>query len=657
MFKKIFAPASKGRGKSSSSDSGVSEIVNNSEILTAAEKRHYFSKPVKTEPKETQDSFVDILLQSIDPFDKNQLKHSRSFCLPVKSRSVISGIPRSKSVHFDEQELSTLKYSSRSKEAIAEKLAAPFSEVQSIASAYSQKTSSSDSDSDKSIPVKKVREDLKAFLTYPEEQVDDDTSSDSSTEEESTILEQPLETNDALHSVYTKICLVAGLEVPKSRLSDEELKVSIDAGINDAMEAIAFSKKEILESEARSREKAAQFKKLREEVKQKEEALKQLEATCQEVKEENSRLRVLMVNREAPSKMRNARSELKDAQAKLERMLRESQAKIADLISRASVNSAQMDELKATNEHSLAKLTAINDRCNKEKQVLQDEIADLKRQVYEYKLAAATVSEDHESSIHSLKEELSKWKESEQAASSEARKAVQQYNEAMKRLDELALCLQAKEQTARLLEKLLETKNEEISKLREECQSKTTNLEELTKHVQTVSTYEDAVKTYNATIESLSKQVEEGRLHATNCQSAFTAKTKRDALVVQQISDLQASHQILVEQQRKCIKLVFEALAVLLYDESAQHFAQMYYELSRINIFNRDNQHIPHFLATFLSNAVRDLVKLYKKNEEVLSTEIKSRHRYQKEVLDTIGKIVDRALCLRQPSRSRGVRK
>lgn len=182
--------------------------------------------------------------------------------------------------------------------------------------------------------------------------------------------------------------------------------------------------------------------------------------------------------------------------------------------------------------------------------------------------------------------------------SKELEEAESRNSEALKQLQ--ALCEKQQQEASRFTEEL-EQKNHEMKELGKEMVEKDAKLNEL----------EQEVKKRKAKFQT--------------CFNGFqTAKW---------------SNTFAVETMRKLLKSTYESLVPLIPRETASENAQLYYEVSRIDVFTKENQSVLTRLTTALIESNRQVMRAYADLSEALSKERRARDMSQKESMTVIRKL------------------
>lgn len=274
---------------------------------------------------------------------------------------------------------------------------------------------------------------------------------------------------------------------------------------------------------------------------------------------------------------------------------------------------------------------------------------------------------DHKSTIHELKDKI-KTLEEERNKLSEISKAqlkelyalkddtriaqtkYQQSSEALEAIKEKLIEVTENLETLQKTRVLDATKNEkldeEIKVLREANRNITENLLITRKALESAKEELKASRASNITQqETLHTEIEGllahlGELREMGNEHLHVIKKQPEVEIIKkEFEDLSWSNQFLAENIKAFLGDGFQAISCLLEKESHDQFQQHLFEFSRIDTFKSRDRALWNYLAAYLLNGIRDLIKAQKYLEGALEAEIGCREKYQKDTLDMMSKM------------------
>lgn len=165
------------------------------------------------------------------------------------------------------------------------------------------------------------------------------------------------------------------------------------------------------------------------------------------------------------------------------------------------------------------------------------------------------------------------------------------------------------------LQALCEKQQQEATRFTEELEQKVREKNELVK----------IMAQKDAKCNELEQEVKRRKVKFQTCFNGFqTAKW---------------SNTFAVETMRKFLKSTYESLVPLIPRETASENTQLYYEVSRIEVFTKENQSVLTRLTTALIESNRQVMRAYAELSDTLSKERRARDITQKESMAVIRKL------------------
>jgi len=626
--------------------------------------------------------------------NESQMKRSRSFSFRFRPHSnSIFKVPRSKSVHFAEQvQVADVNTSEppRSKVINSSSPDIPSEENRSSSSMYTDETADSSASEN---TMKRVGESLETIFKKRSDSTDENTRNEIVTAEDTDSgddshnetfevgkveIKQVTPTITYLYKIYEHLCHTLELrpQVEES-FTMEHLETDIHTCIED-LQANLKSTTEIMHGlKSRIKRREEESAELFSELETLKKQLNLLEETVYLLRNEIMQLKENKMDSDECEQMHQ---ELSKAYQEIDKIVSCYEKELSEcktnLLSRAKEiilikenNSKEESALRSqyddamkrcnemekslhatnTNKTELKEIKSLHQRNEREFELqigqLQREVKDLNDRL-----------EESEKQNHKLEREKDKMTSDLNGEISLMRSKLNQDLSTGVQLQEanrmLKTSLEEKIQEYDLSENQNLLLRNQIKKLQRDLDDQNNNHskhfdEALLAEYDKVKKFQISNTALRSQVLELEAQVAKGTSQLRNCQLTIsklqlemkTAVLKEKA----RVQDYQAVHNsntFVVGVLRKYMKTTFEILAPMFHHSSADEFTQVFYEYSRVQIFDVTHHSMVTLLLAFLLAAVRDIVREYMRVERLLEAEIGNRQNYQKEVLQMFSKIL-----------------
>lgn len=700
MLKKFFhnrtVPGSE-KELDSSFDSGESEIVTPEEIRAATEDRYFFRKHFEFAPKSsdasctTKEDEVKQKSAKSQDFQKHpdEMKRSRSFSFRFRPHSSsMFKVPRSKSVHFADEVQVAGADSSEPPSSQLTKLSpeAHNEENRSSSSLYTDDTPQSSASEE---TMKRVGQSLETIfrnkpVTPDQNPVeateigasDDVDSVDKTHDEPFDVDPQPL-SSTALNKIYEHLCHVLELRPQSTEsLTEKYLEADIHTCIDD-LGANLKSTTDIMHSlKSRIKKREDETVDLLKGLEPLQQNLSLLKKSNEELQEEVDFLKEGGMGSDERKQMHQELTEAYQEidkivacyEEELDRCKDESQARINNLLLVNKDSDKKQEALQSQYNEATERCTDLENlvqTTNIENKKLKEVEEALRRQVETHDVQ----KEKLEQELKQVKEQLEGYEEICQGYENAKAKWKTQFNEEMYHLKnelkkEAASCHDLEESVRRLSSSVeekaqnLEMTETQNTLLRNEIlilqEMKDDSKELYDKREEEAALAErDKVKKLQAVNKALKAQMLEQESQIAkvtsqlqNCQQTTSklqldikTATLKEKNCLQKYQAILNSNTFVAGALRRYMKTTFEILSPMFHHSSAEEFTKVFYEYSRVQIFDTSHHSMVTLLFSFLLAAVRDVVHEYIRVEQLLKEEIGNRKKHQKEVLQMFSKI------------------
>lgn len=620
MFRKMFRPqGSSKKSLSVSSISGESELVSPAEIAAAEPQFVPNSLEIGSPDRDTSAA-------TLDPFDRKKLGKSRSFSFQFQNKDRSFKVPRSKSVHFEDDLEISPRAKDRKKMFIKPILSRPFSPEKRARVLKEQEeppeatSSSVYSDDEASSDGKRERVAANLENHFLGSLFEDAFFDDADT------IGSHTKDGSPLYDIYTKVCGLVELDVqPEYAFDQPQLLHLILSGIADIAERMQQEKSRYIEAKVELKRLSGQ--------------IEQISSAELDSSKSRSEMEQRLVSQQKKI------AELNKALAE-----KEADSRASKCVLQQEINSLLQEKQRA--EAANAKQIADNDaKWNKEKEKLT--------------YLVLSTREKADETTEFLNEEITMQRESNLELRSKC-------DVLELRNTELDIQLEASKLQFEDKARLLETKAREVEELvvsnrishdklaakDQERMRKQAELELRLAEEEKAKRVSDeernaalALQEDNRVkINSLTLQLQSVTAAFNKIKKEQAVSSSKEAERVKELHELKTSNQIAVEVFKKMVKGNFESLVSVFQAESAEQFTQTYYDFARLRYYTKSSQETATILCNFLLMTTRELVHQHSKNEQMLQTEIQDRLKYQGQVLNTFQRIAAQILSSNRKS-------